>query len=85
MSEDEMAEQHHRCDEHELGQTLGDGEGQGGLARCSPWGGRVRHDWAPEQHLNPPSLSFPCSVHESVLYVCISIPALQIDFFLKKG
>ena len=25
------------CNEHELGQTLGDGEGQGDLARCSPW------------------------------------------------
>ena len=24
--------------EHELGQTLGDGEGQGSLACCSPWG-----------------------------------------------
>ena len=24
--------------EHELGQTLGDGEGQGGLACCRPWG-----------------------------------------------
>ena len=23
---------------HELGQTPGDGEGQGGLACCSPWG-----------------------------------------------
>ena len=23
---------------HELGQTSGDGEGQGGLMRCSPWG-----------------------------------------------
>ena len=23
---------------HELGQTLGDGEGQGGLLCCSPWG-----------------------------------------------
>ena len=23
---------------HELGQTLGHGEGQGGLACCSPWG-----------------------------------------------
>ena len=26
--------------EHELGQTLGDGEGQGGLACYSPWGRR---------------------------------------------
>ena len=29
---------YHRCNEHELGQTLGDGEGQGGLVCCSPWG-----------------------------------------------
>ena len=29
-----------------IGQTLGDGEGQGGLACCSSWGCRVRHDWA---------------------------------------
>ena len=28
-SEDEMAGQHYRCNKHELGQTLGDGEGQG--------------------------------------------------------
>ena len=26
-----MADQHHGCNEHELGQTQGDGEGQGGL------------------------------------------------------
>ena len=28
-----MAGGHHRCNEHKLGQTLGDGEGQGSL-RC---------------------------------------------------
>ena len=39
VSEEEMAGCHHvRCDGHELGQTLGDGEGQGGMACCSPWG-----------------------------------------------
>ena len=31
------------------GQTPEDGEGQGGLAYCSPWSCRVRHDWATEQ------------------------------------
>ena len=31
-----MAGQHHQCNERELGQSLGDGEGQGGLACCSP-------------------------------------------------
>ena len=29
---------HHRLDEHQLEQTPGDGEGQGSLACCSPWG-----------------------------------------------
>ena len=37
-SEDEMAGWHHWCNEHELGQTPGDSERQGGLGRCSPWG-----------------------------------------------
>ena len=31
---------HHRLNGHEFEQTPGDGEGQGGLACCSPWGRR---------------------------------------------
>ena len=27
-------------------------------------------------------LSFPCCVHKSTLYVCFSIPALQIDLLV---
>ena len=38
VSEYEMDEWHHWCSGHELEQTSGDGEGQGGLACCSPWG-----------------------------------------------
>ena len=38
VSENEMAGLHHWWNEHELGLTPGDGEGQGGLACCSPWG-----------------------------------------------
>ena len=38
VSEDEMAGWHHQCNGHELGQTLGDDEGQWGLACCSLWG-----------------------------------------------
>ena len=33
-----MAGWHHLCNEHELVQTPGDSEGQGGLECCSPWG-----------------------------------------------
>ena len=34
VSEDEMAGWHHQCNGRELGKTLGDDEGQGGLACC---------------------------------------------------
>ena len=33
-----MAGWYHCCNGHELGPTSGDGEGQGSLAYCSPWG-----------------------------------------------
>ena len=38
MTEDEMAGWHHRLDGHETEQAPGVGDGQGGLAGCSPWG-----------------------------------------------
>ena len=37
-TEDEMAGWHHRLDGHEFEEALGVGDGQGGLACCSPWG-----------------------------------------------
>ena len=37
-TEDEMVVWHHRLDGHEFEQALGVGNGQGSLARCSPWG-----------------------------------------------
>ena len=38
MTEDEMVGWHHWLDEHEFEQALGDGDGQGSLVCCSPWG-----------------------------------------------
>ena len=37
-AEDEMLRKHHQFSGHEFKQTLGDSDGQGGLACCSPWG-----------------------------------------------
>ena len=37
-TEDEMVGGHHQLDGHEFEQALGVGDGQGGLASCSPWG-----------------------------------------------
>ena len=38
MAEDEMVGWHHQLKRHEFEQAPGDGEGQGSLACCSPWG-----------------------------------------------
>ena len=39
-TENEMVGWHHRLEGHEFEQTPRDGEGQGSLACCSPWGGK---------------------------------------------
>ena len=41
-TEDEMVGGHHRLNGHEFGWTPGAGDGQGGLACCSPW---VLNEW----------------------------------------
>ena len=38
VTEDETVGWHHQFNGHELGQSLGDSEGQGGLVCYSPWG-----------------------------------------------
>ena len=38
MAEDKMVGGHRPLNGHEFEQALGDGEGQGSLACCSPWG-----------------------------------------------
>ena len=44
-TEDEMVGWHHQLSGCEFEQTLEDGDGQGRLVRCSPWGSqRVRQD-----------------------------------------
>ena len=51
-TEDEMVGQHHCLSGHEFEKVPGDGEGQGSLACCSPWGHRAGHDWESEQQLS---------------------------------
>ena len=38
VTEDEMVGWHHQLDGHEFEQTLGVGDGWGGLACCDSWG-----------------------------------------------
>ena len=41
MTEDKLAQWHHRLEGPEFEQDLGVGDGQGSLACCSPWGHKV--------------------------------------------
>ena len=63
MTEDDMVGWHHQLKGHEFEQTQGDGEGEGSLLCCSPWGHRVGYSRVAEQqqqysiltnHLMPP-------------------------------
>ena len=50
MTEDEMVGWHHQLSGHGFEQAPGVGDGQGGLACCSPWGSqRVGHNLTTEQ------------------------------------
>ena len=44
MTEDDIAGWHHQLNGQECEQAQGDGEGQGNLACCNPWGCRVGYD-----------------------------------------
>ena len=55
-TEDEMVGWHYWLNGHEFEQAPGVGEGQGSLAYCSPWGRRVRHDWATKLNWTVPFL-----------------------------
>ena len=73
MTEDEMVGWHHQLNGHEFEQAPGAGDGQGGLTCCSPWGHRVRHDWATELNWKLHTCNF-ISVFLAMLglYCCIS-------------
>jgi len=55
MTENEMVGWHHRLNGHEFEQTPGVGDGQGGLACCSPW---IHKELDTTAHLNYEILLF---------------------------
>ena len=56
VTEDEMAGWHHRLDGHEFEQAPGIGDGQGGLACCSPRGRRESDTTEQQGHERPKQL-----------------------------
>ena len=53
-----MVEWHHQLNEHEFDQTPGDGEGQGSLVCCSPWG-RKESDTTEQMNKNNKWIQVP--------------------------
>ena len=47
MTEDDMVGWHHQLNGHEFEQALGDGEGQGSLPCCNPWGHKESYTTEP--------------------------------------
>ena len=68
MTEDEMAGWHHRLDGHGFGQTLGVGDGQGGLACCNSWG---RKELDMTERLNLTELTIRFSAVEVLGYLVV--------------
>ena len=56
---------HHRLSGHEFEQTPRDGEGQGTLACCRPWGHRVGHHWRLSNNNNKAGLIYLSSLSAS--------------------
>ena len=78
MTEDEMVGWHHQLNGHEFEQAPGDGEGQGSLVCCSPWGHKEsdtteqqqQSEWIYliSQHLNHQN-SLSCLVVKAQIYL----------------
>ena len=85
--EDEMVGWHHRLSEYEFKQTRGDGEGQGSLACCSPWG-RKESDMT-EQLNNHHHLTANAEgwgrVRGRKVWVCSSCDSLHNGFWPWNG
>ena len=79
MTENEMVEWHYPVNGHQFEQTCGDGDGQGGLVCCSPWGRRVGCDWVTEQYTY---------IHLSTyisISICLRLLVNKIQLFVKMA
>ena len=81
MTEDEMVGWHDWLNGHEFEQAPGDGEGQGSLVCCSPWGCRVGHDWATEEQRSFYILSnFPLLIVFILGKILLNLPMNSVKY-----
>ena len=88
ITEDETVGWHHWLDGHEFEQALGLGDGQGGLACCSPWGRKESdttewRNWTECYHLLRSISLWPNLSGSSFQHINMSIPFLNYIQFLE--
>ena len=76
MTEDEMVGWHHRLDGHEFAQAPGVGDGQGGLACCSPWGHKKSDTTVWLNWTEPKGIKMFCYVYFETLLFYLSYSGL---------
>ena len=78
MTEDELVGWHHQLSGYEFEQAPGDGEGQGSLACCSPWGGK-ESDMTERLNNNTTPLRAPHDVPT------LGLPSELLSLFCLRG
>ena len=87
-AEDEMVGWHHWLNGHEFEQTPGDGEGQGSLVGCSPWGCKELDTMTKQQKQNVRLETFPkklvacCELMRSYKNICLSRAGMRASQWL---
>ena len=73
MTEDEMVGWHHQLNEHEFEQALGEGEQQGRLVCCRPWGRKelgmtewLKNKSIREEGCQPPKLGYEHFLQQNI-------------------
>jgi len=87
--EDEMVGRHHPLNGHDFEQAPGDGEGQGNLACCSPWGHKQwdTTEWQNnnKRHCIDHFVIYKNVVPLKLISYCLSIVLDLKDIFKKRG
>ena len=78
-----MVGQHHRLNAYEFEQALEDGEGQGILACCSPWGRKELDRMERLKNGNMKSMKMSLSAHEQEGY-CVTFAGWKKYFICTK-
>ena len=84
-TEDEMVRCHHGLNGHEFDHAPGVGDGQGGLACCSPWSSKESHmterlNWLTDKFY----ICSPLSSTSSNMHIIYNVTSLKFYMFMCK-